>query len=73
MGEELNGTTTCEDACAMDAIHFAERSREHSEHASCVVPGTAGQKQFQVIRRDEIGGTIRRYTRTLSMIDKGRW
>lgn len=28
-----------------------------------------GQKQFQVVLLDESGGTIRRYTRTMSMVD----
>jgi hypothetical protein len=28
----------------------------------------AGQKQFQVVMQDENGNTIRRYTRTVSMI-----
>jgi len=30
-----------------------------------------GEKQFQVVLRDEDGSTIRRYTRTLSMIEEG--
>jgi hypothetical protein len=39
-------------------------------HASNMTEVT-GQKQFQVVLRDENGDTIRRYSRTLSMIDEG--
>jgi uncharacterized membrane protein len=34
------------------------------------VAEVVGQKQFQVVLRDENGATIRRYTRTLSMIEE---
>ncbi|MEF8852556.1 MAG: hypothetical protein V5A44_12615 [Haloarculaceae archaeon] len=39
-------------------------------HAS-QIEAVTGTKQFQVVLRDEDGDTIRRYTRTLSMIDEG--